>query len=187
MKLWFRMIGYFLSIWLKPKLATPLETSHLSFRVWPTDLDMSLHMNNGRYLTLMDFGRLDILVRTPLWKMVVRNGWTPVVSSSLVRFRRELKLFEPFVLESFITSWSEKTVIFEQRLRFTSGARKGAIAASAFVRAGIYNRKTRSFIPVAELMAEMDFYPAQPEPSAEVQAFLNAEDALRLADLHKGH
>ena len=31
-----------------------LGESVLSFRVMPGDLDVNLHMNNGRYLTLMD-------------------------------------------------------------------------------------------------------------------------------------
>ena len=41
-----------------------LDTGSLHMRVWPTDLDVLMHMNNGRYLSLMDLGRVDLLVRS---------------------------------------------------------------------------------------------------------------------------
>jgi acyl-CoA thioesterase FadM len=40
-----------------------LGESVVRFRVWPGDLDFNLHMNNGRYLTLMGLGRLDLMAR----------------------------------------------------------------------------------------------------------------------------
>ena len=33
----------------------------------PTDLDILRHMNNGRYLSLFDLGRWDLLIRTGLF------------------------------------------------------------------------------------------------------------------------
>ena len=44
-----------LSIW---------DTAVTAFRVAPTDLDVLGHMNNGRYASLFDLGRFDLLVRT---------------------------------------------------------------------------------------------------------------------------
>ena len=38
----------------------PTDASTVHFLVWPNDLDMNRHMNNGRYLTLMDLGRFDL-------------------------------------------------------------------------------------------------------------------------------
>ena len=32
----------------------PIEESRVSFRVLPTDCDINFHMNNGRYLSLME-------------------------------------------------------------------------------------------------------------------------------------
>ena len=46
-------------------------------------------MNNGRYLTLMDLGRADLVIRSGLWRAVLRHGWAPVVSAVKIRFRRE--------------------------------------------------------------------------------------------------
>ena len=43
-----------ISIW--DQAVTPM-------RVLPNDLDLLWHMNNGRYLSLMDQGRVDLMVR----------------------------------------------------------------------------------------------------------------------------
>ena len=34
-----------------------LATTRISLRVWPNDLDVNFHVNNGRYLALADIGR----------------------------------------------------------------------------------------------------------------------------------
>ena len=50
-----------------------LDESVLNLVVWPTDLDLNLHMNNGRYLSVMDLGRIDHVARTGLQRLIVRN------------------------------------------------------------------------------------------------------------------
>ena len=52
-------------------------------------------MNNGRYWSLMDLGRTDLMLRTGLWRAVLRHRWVPVVNAGAIRFRRELRLFQP--------------------------------------------------------------------------------------------
>lgn len=42
----------------KPKL-TVTDKSILNLRVWPGDADVFMELNNGRHLTMMDFGRFD--------------------------------------------------------------------------------------------------------------------------------
>ena len=66
MNLWLRLIWVALSGWLGHRLDLPGEASRLTFRVWFHDLDPFRHMNNGRYLTLMDLGRTDLMVRSGL-------------------------------------------------------------------------------------------------------------------------
>ena len=178
MKLWFRLIYFLIATWFRPRIHNLLETSCLSFRVWPTDLDLSLHMNNGRYLTLMDLGRLDLMVRSPLWRAVWKNRWTPVVATALIRFRRELRCFEPFVLETKIVDWSETDVVFEQRMIFEQGERAGQVAAYALIRAGLYDRKARGYVPVEQLMELTGFVPDGKPSFAEGRPFSEAEAML---------
>ena len=79
MNLWIRLLWLLMTAGRRGRLALPNDVSSLAFRVWPHDLDPSIHMNNGRYLTLMDLGRLDVMLRSGLWRTVMANKWTPIV------------------------------------------------------------------------------------------------------------
>ncbi|AWM88202.1 thioesterase family protein [Microvirga sp. 17 mud 1-3] len=181
MNLWLRVLHLIIASFFRPRLDPVRDVSRLSFRVWPHDLDTSLHMNNGRYWTLMDLGRTDIMIRSGLWRAVTRNGWVPVVSAGKIRFRRELRLFQPFVMESRIVTWAETWVVIEHRL--VSQARDGSpvINAIALVRAGLYDRKAKSFVAVERLFDAIGLQARPPEASEEVAAFLAAEEALKKA------
>ena len=47
----------------------------LPLRVLPNDLDTNLHLNNGRYLTLMDLGRVDLMLRMGVMGELRRRRW----------------------------------------------------------------------------------------------------------------
>ena len=95
----------------------PLDAeSTVHFRVWPNDLDINGHMNNGRYLTLMDLGRFELLLRAGLFWPAFKQKWNPILGSCQVRFRRSLKLFQPFSIKTKIVCWDQKWVYLEQRI-----------------------------------------------------------------------
>jgi acyl-CoA thioesterase FadM len=183
MNLWFRLLWYALTAWQRPAIThtnDALDTGTLAFRVLPTDLDISLHMNNGRYLTLMDLGRLDFLVRTGLWRAVRTHKWTPIASAVIVRFRRELKPFDTFRLETRLLSWAEASVVMEQVFILTSGPYAGQVAARALFKGGIYSRQERTFINVERLMSEIGVTASSPAPSTEIETFIKADGALKV-------
>ena len=180
MNLWLRLIWFALTAWRRPPLKEASEASVLSFCVLPTDLDLSLHMNNGRYLTLMDFGRVDFAVRLGLWRAVRRHNWTPIASSIIIRYRRELRPFARFRLETRLVSWGEASVVMEQVFVLTSGPHKGHVAARALFKGGIYSRAERKFVNVYRLMAEIGVTADSPVPTAEVDAFMKADGALKM-------
>lgn len=182
MNLWLRLIWYVLTAWRRPKLEQSNAVSRLTFRVWPTDLDLSMHMNNGRYLTLMDLGRLDFLVRSGLWRPLLRHRWTPIASGIAIRFRRELRLFDKFDVETRLVTWNDVTVVMEQVLRFESGPRAGQVASRALFKGGLYDRKSRSFVTIARMMHEIGVDEAAPAPTQEVEAFLKADEAIRASE-----
>ncbi len=179
MNLWLRLIRLILTARWRGALAAPLGLSRLSFRVWPHDLDTSLHMNNGRYWTLMDLGRTDLMLRMGLWRAWLRHGWMPVISAGKIRFRRELKLFARFQLETRVLCWAETYLVIEHRLVSQHPHHGEIVNAIALVKAGLYDRKARSFVRMDRLLDEMGATMPSPKPSREVQAFLDAEDALR--------
>jgi acyl-CoA thioesterase FadM len=181
MNLWFRLLWLIASARARGRLTAPFGVSRLPFRVWPHDLDTSLHMNNGRYWTLMDLGRTDLMVRMGLWRAVLRHRWTPVVSAGKIRFRRELRAWRAFTLESRILCWAETWLVIEHRLVSRGRDGKETVNAVALVRAGLYDRKARGFVPLQTLMDEIGVAEPSPAPTPEVQAFLDAEDAMKKA------
>ncbi len=50
-----------------------LDEDSVKMRVWPNDIDFNFHLNNSRYLTCMDYGRIHMLAATGILAIVVRN------------------------------------------------------------------------------------------------------------------
>ena len=179
MNLYVRLLWLLLTFSFRRALVPPSDVSQLGYRVLPNDLDVNLHMNNGRYLTLMDLGRLDLILRSGLWRFIVKNRLMPVMSSAVIRYRRELGPFQPYVLESRIVHWSERRFVMEQK--FIGRDENGApyTAAMSLVRGGIYSRRDRGFIDVATLFASIGHEGPSPPASADVEAFIKSDEALK--------
>ncbi len=107
--------------------AAPLEETLVTLRVWPFDLDPNLHLNNGRFLSLMDLGRVDLIVRSGLGRIIWRERWRPLVASATIRYRGSLNPFQKFKLATRIVAWDEKWFYIEQR--FLAGERTVAVGA----------------------------------------------------------
>ncbi|MGH8633286.1 MAG: thioesterase family protein [Burkholderiales bacterium] len=107
----------------------PLEESRVSFRVLPTDCDINFHMNNGRYLSFMDLGRLHLVAQIGLLKVILRRRWGAALGAAEINFIRPLGPFQKFDLVTRVVTWDEKYGYVEQR--FESG---GALCAHAFVK-----------------------------------------------------
>jgi len=102
----------------------------------PGDIDVFMELNNGRFLTLMDFGRFDIAIRSGFLTQVRNQNWGLTVAGSSARFRHRLRLFQRFELHSQVIGHDEKWIYFHQKM-----VRKGKIHASALVRTGVTSRK----------------------------------------------
>jgi len=91
-----------------------LEEDRLRMHVWPNDIDFNFHLNNARYLNIMDYARMHLLARTRLLEHVVRSRWMPVVGAVWITYRRSLPLFSGFLLASRLVCWDERWFYFEQ-------------------------------------------------------------------------
>ncbi len=94
------------------------ESDRLNLRVWPQDIDLNLHLNNARYLNIMDYGRTHLLARVRLLEHIVRSRWTPLVGAVWMTYRRSLPVFAKFTLESRLVCWDARWFYLEQT--FTS-------------------------------------------------------------------
>jgi len=93
----------------------PAGVSRIRVTTLPTDLDILRHMNNGRYLSLFDLGRWDLLIRTGLFDAMKDRGWYAVVSSETVTFRKSLELWQRFDIESRFVGHDDRAVFLEHR------------------------------------------------------------------------
>jgi acyl-CoA thioesterase FadM len=147
--------------------------SSLQFRVAPGDIDVNLHMNNGRYLTIMDLGRIDLLIRTGLWRQMNRQKLQGVVAAQRVRYRHALDPWDRFRLESRILGWTDEGIMFQHRMiRTRRGEEK--LAANATVRF-VFTAKGRPKPVTAEVLASAGMTGPSPDLAPEVQAWLDAE------------
>ncbi len=121
------------------------DVARTPMRVWPTDIDVLGHLNNGMYLSMMDLGRFDLLKRAGVWKTMTDAGIYPVVGSETITFRRSLQLWQRFVMESRIVGYDDRSVVLEQRCVVGD-----EIFARAIVR-GRFLRKAGGTVSVAEL------------------------------------
>jgi acyl-CoA thioesterase FadM len=145
--------------------AGALEEVRLPLRVWPTDLDIYGHVNNGRYLTLMDMGRLEYGLRTGLAFEMVKRRWYPVLGAAAVEFRRELRAFQRCELVTRLAAWDDKWFFFEQRLEHA-----GHVSARAVVR-GVTKEGRRTVSP-AEMLAVVGVHTPSPLSPAELPTFV---------------
>lgn len=106
MKLYFRLLYLIFTQRLRSRCSVfgPCDTS---LRVWPNDLDIFLHVNNGVYLTLMDLGRTDMMLRSGVFGPVRSKGWYPVVAAETIRFQRSLTLFQKFSIRTEVVGWDD--------------------------------------------------------------------------------
>jgi acyl-CoA thioesterase FadM len=124
-----RLLRVILSSFFRERLKAFGE-SVLAFRVMPADIDINLHMNNARYLAMMDLGRWDFILRTGLWRQLLKDGMQPVIGGAVVRFRRPLRPFQPFVLRTRQITWDDRWLYLEQDIESA-----GQLVCSAQVRA----------------------------------------------------
>jgi acyl-CoA thioesterase FadM len=132
------------------------DESRVAFRVWPSDCDINLHMNNGRYLTFMDLGRVHLTVQAGLMPYVRRNRWMPVLAAAEITYLRSLHPFERFELVTRVMTWDEKYVYMEQIFE-----RDGEICAHAYVKGLFLARGGR--VPNAEVVRAVG-YAGMPPP-----------------------
>ena len=135
------------------------DESRLAFRVLPNDLDLNLHMNNGRYLAFMDLGRVHLMAQAGLMVHVRRNRWMPVLAAAEITYLRSLNPFERFELVTRVMTWDDKYVYMEQTFE-----REGELCAHAYVKGLFLSHEGR--VPNAELVGAMGYRgdaPAMPE------------------------
>jgi acyl-CoA thioesterase FadM len=135
----------------------------LRLRVLPTDIDVLRHLNNGRYLSLFDLGRWDLLTRSGLVAAMTKKGWYAVVAAETITFRRSLELWQRFDLETRLIGHDDRAVYLEHRALVGE-----EIYARAIIRARIL-RRTGGTVPHDELFAAV----GRPEGLPDIEPWVH--------------
>lgn len=145
-----RLAGVLANWWLKERHGPLQAESRLHLRCWWTDSDINRHMNNSRYLALMDVGRWHYILATGMWQGMKARGWFPVAVRVEIDYKKSIHPGEKFVLETDCEKVGTKSATIRQRFWLEGGV----LAAEAKVIV-LFLHKGKS----QELAPMMDEYP----------------------------
>lgn len=171
MNLYLRLLLAFAGAWRAPALHHE-EISERQFRVWPHDIDLFGHMNNGRYLQIMDVARVDWMLRTGVIGAMRRNRWGAVLGGGVVRFRRSLKPLQRYRVRTRLICWDDRWFYHEHTFLGSSGDYVAVGITRAALRAG------RHWVTSATVVRAVHDGAASPPLPAYLQELLIAEEAM---------
>ena len=166
----FRLFYLLLSSLWRPRLKM-IDECQTKFRVWPTDLDLLMHMNNGKYLSLMDLGRVDLMLRCGAFFKARKQGIYPVLASATIRYKRSLQLFQPFVMKTQVLCWDDKYFFIGQKFEV-----RGVLCAQAIVKAR-FLKNTGEKVAPQEIMNLIGMNQPSPEIPKSIQLWTESERA----------
>ena len=114
----------------------PDSVGRVRLRTLPTDIDLLRHMNNGRYASLFDLGRFDLLIRTGIWDAMTARRWYAVVASESITFRKSLELWQRFTVESRLYGHDDRSVYLMHRAVVDGEVYAEMIVRARFLRRG---------------------------------------------------
>lgn len=171
MNLYFRMLVTLLaSRWGKGiEYDEPLRTSHW---VLPLDLDVFGHMNNGRYLQMMDLSRVNWMSRSGVLRAMFSRRWGALIGGACVRFRRSLKLFQRYQIETRLLSWDQRWWFIQHRFM---DHHQQAVALGV-VRCAL--RDGNCWVDTDEVLSAVSPYAVPAVPPEYVARWMAAENAM---------
>lgn len=101
-----------------------LHFSHVAesrFWVLPHDLDAFGHMNNGRYLQIMDVARTEWMMRTGVAGAIRQQRWSPILGGGFIRYRFSLRLLQCYRVRTRLLGWDHRWFHLEHAFIDSSG------------------------------------------------------------------
>ncbi len=173
MNLYLRLIWVLLRSWRMPTLRAG-ATLERRMRVLPNDLDLNGHMNNGRYLTVVDLMLVEYFARTGFARVMLEQGWRPMAGGSFISYRRGLQPFQAYTLRFRLDATDARW----NYMRFEFIDARGAVCAAGYMKGAAVGRE--GLVPNAQSyahLADHGFDLATPLP-APVKSWLAAESGV---------
>lgn len=144
------------------------EWSQFRLRAMPWDCDPNLHINNAKYLTILDLARAQLFFKNGFFKVFSNNRWTAVVTSANVVYRRSINLWTSYTVRSRIAYKTDRLIVLEHVFEGEGILYAHAYIAIAFLENG-------KMIPIERLESQIDLaHILSPEPGSSVESVVNA-------------
>lgn len=104
---WLRLVWLFISYYI----FGARNKDVVYYRVLPYDLDWNMHLNNAKYFTAMELGRIKYALGCGLWP---NSKLTPLLFGISFRFRRAVKAFDCMKVTTKFLNYDERFVYLEQ-------------------------------------------------------------------------
>ena len=170
MNLYLRLLMTLLRAWRAPRLS-PGDTLERRLRVLPNDLDINGHMNNGRYLTIIDLMLVEYFVRTGFAATMLRQGWRPMSGGSLISYRRGLNPFDVYTLRFRLDATDQQWNYM--RFEFVKGDK---VCAAGYMKGAAVGRG--GLVSNLESYAAMGLVPPAHELPSPVRDWIAAEQGV---------
>ncbi|GAB1865854.1 Protein THEM6 [Camponotus japonicus] len=132
------------------------------------DVDLVFkHMNNARYLRELDFARFHFYDRLGIYAAVLKRKGGAVQGACTIRYRRAIPIFTLYKITTKLIYWEDKHFYVEQQfINLTNN----------FIHAVVLSRQTVTGlkVPVDDLIAEIEPETRKPEPTKELQLWLES-------------
>lgn len=171
MNLYLRLLRILLaSLWKAPR--SPRDEVVSRFRVWPQDIDVFGHMNNGRYLQVMDVARVDWMRRTRILDRLWANRCSALLGGSVIRYCKALRPFERYRVHTSLIAWEARWAFLQHRC--TNEA--GELVALGYTRAAL--RNADGFVPPQRILDEVEPGIVSAQLPGLVRRWLDVDDGL---------
>jgi acyl-CoA thioesterase FadM len=140
--------------------------------VWPQDIDVFGHMNNGRYLQVMDVARVDWMRRTRILDRIWANRCSALLGGSVIRYCKALRPFERYRVHTSLIAWEARWAFLQHRC--TNEA--GELVALGYTRAAL--RNADGWVPPQRILDEVEPGLASAELPSLVRRWLGVDDGL---------
>jgi acyl-CoA thioesterase FadM len=158
-----------------------MEADRRLFRCLPTDIDQNGHMNNAKFIRVLNYARRSLWQRNGVWRHCVSR--TPkanmVVTGTTIRYRREIRCFQRFVIVSRLVHWDAQCFYVESRFESLDDATPFVLAIS-LVKYRVLSQDKLS--PLKLLQAVDATVPAESPPAPpDLQAWMSYDRASSTA------
>ena len=171
MNLYFRLMLVWLRACFKPAIQIG-DMIEMQLTVLPNDLDLNGHMNNGRYMTIIDLALVEYMTRAGFMGPAIKRGWRPMLGGSMIAFRRGLKPFRRYTLRFCALCWDERWTYI--RFEFVLD---GEVMAVGHTKGGIVG--PFGVVGSNEMCAVLGVDPASPAFPRSVTAWIEADRLMR--------